>query len=353
MAEIKAIRAAVCLLLAGAVQAAAQAPATQSGLPGSVAAPAPVFRAGNGVTQPMLLSKVEPVYSPLARKLVVEGLVDLYAVIAPDGSPRNLRVLRSIGFGLDEKAIEAVAHWKFKPGYKDGNPVSVAATVQVNFRLLDGPRVVRWHTVGMAFARDNGATPPEVEDGIIPKSDKNNGHDSAVFEFTVTSTGAAIDIHAIQGSSVGVEELAHSLAQWKFRPAFKAGVPVAATARVRFLKGPADASDKAPLFPNDAPPAANPPNADAADFSRPRLLHRVEADYTDAARNARIAGTVVLQIVVGAEGDVTDAKVTTSLGHGLDEKALEAVRKWKFQAARRDGQPVAASMSVEFSFRAF
>jgi TonB family protein len=353
MAVITVSRASVCWLLAFAVQAAAQAPATQSGPPNTAGAPGPVYHVGNGVSQPILLSKVEPVYSQLARKLVVEGFVDLYAVIAPDGSPRNLRVLRSIGFGLDDKAIEAVAHWKFKPGYKDGNPVSVAATVQVNFRLMDGPRVLRWHTVGMGFARDNGATPPEVEDGIIPKSDKNNGRESAVFEFTVTTTGAVTDIRSLQSSGAGAEALAHSLGQWKFRPAFKAGMPVVATARVRFLKGPADASDKAPLFPNDAPAATNPPNADAADFSRPRVLQRVEAEYTDAARDARIGGTVTLQIVVGADGEVTDAKVTTSLGHGLDEKALEAVRKWKFQAARRDGQPVAASMTVEFKFRAF
>ena len=52
------------------------------------------------------------------------------------GHPRNLKVMRSLGLGLDEKAIEAVEKWKFRPGYKDGKAVTVAATVEVNFRLL-------------------------------------------------------------------------------------------------------------------------------------------------------------------------------------------------------------------------
>jgi protein TonB len=52
------------------------------------------------------------------------------------GGPQNLKVIRSLGLGLDEKAIEAVEKWKFRPGYKDGKPVRVQATVEVNFRLL-------------------------------------------------------------------------------------------------------------------------------------------------------------------------------------------------------------------------
>jgi len=52
------------------------------------------------------------------------------------GRPQNLKVLRSLGLGLDQKAIEAVEKWRFKPGMKDGKPVPVMATIEVNFRLL-------------------------------------------------------------------------------------------------------------------------------------------------------------------------------------------------------------------------
>lgn len=95
-----------------------------------------VFRVGGGVTAPALLYKVEPEYSEEARKAKYQGTVVLYVEVDPNGKARNLRVVKSLGLGLDEKAIEAVNKWKFKPGYKDGKPVTVAATIEVNFRLL-------------------------------------------------------------------------------------------------------------------------------------------------------------------------------------------------------------------------
>ena len=60
----------------------------------------------------------------------------LAIVVDTDGKAKDIRVVRSLGMGLDEKAIEAVDKWRFKPGYKDGKPVPVKANVEVNFRLL-------------------------------------------------------------------------------------------------------------------------------------------------------------------------------------------------------------------------
>ncbi len=95
-----------------------------------------VFKVGGGVTPPTLLQKVEPEYSEEARKAKHAGTVVLYIVVTPDGRATNIQVRRSLGLGLDEKAIEAVKKWRFKPGQKDGQPVAVAATIEVNFRLL-------------------------------------------------------------------------------------------------------------------------------------------------------------------------------------------------------------------------
>lgn len=95
-----------------------------------------VFRIGGGVSAPLLLYKVEPEYSEEARKAKFQGTVVLYVVVDEKGNPRELKVVRPLGLGLDEKAIEAVQKWRFKPGVKDGKAVSVAATIEVNFRLL-------------------------------------------------------------------------------------------------------------------------------------------------------------------------------------------------------------------------
>jgi TonB family protein len=91
---------------------------------------------GNGVTAPVVLYKKEPEYSEEARKAKYQGTVVLYIEVDPSGRAVNPRVVRSLGLGLDEKAMEAVRQWKFKPGYRDGKPVTVAATIEVNFRLL-------------------------------------------------------------------------------------------------------------------------------------------------------------------------------------------------------------------------
>jgi protein TonB len=62
--------------------------------------------------------------------------VQLEIVVDEHGLPKDVRVKRALGLGLDQKAMEAVMKWRFKPGIRDGKPVPVIATVEVNFRLL-------------------------------------------------------------------------------------------------------------------------------------------------------------------------------------------------------------------------
>jgi TonB family protein len=94
-----------------------------------------VFRVGGGVSAPVSIYKVQPQYTAEARAAHYQGTVVLYVEIGPDGMASNIKVQRSLGLGLDEKAVECVKQWKFKPGQKGGKPVPVAATIEVNFRL--------------------------------------------------------------------------------------------------------------------------------------------------------------------------------------------------------------------------
>ncbi len=98
--------------------------------------PGGVFKVGGGVTAPSLLKKMEPEYSEEARAAKIAGTVLLKIVIQADGRATDFQVLRGMGFGLDEKAVEAVGQWQFKPGMKDGLPVPVQAQIEVNFRLM-------------------------------------------------------------------------------------------------------------------------------------------------------------------------------------------------------------------------
>ena len=94
-----------------------------------------VYRVGNGVTAPRVIYSPDPDYSDEARKAKYQGVVTLWAIITPDGRPTNIRVARSLGMGLDEKAVETVRHWRFEPGKKDGVPVPVVINVEVDFHL--------------------------------------------------------------------------------------------------------------------------------------------------------------------------------------------------------------------------
>jgi periplasmic protein TonB len=85
---------------------------------------------------PVVILKVEPQYTEEARQAKLQGTVVLYVEVGPDGMAHNIKVQRPLGMGLDEKAIEAVQQWRFRPGMRDGKPSTVAATVEVNFRHL-------------------------------------------------------------------------------------------------------------------------------------------------------------------------------------------------------------------------
>jgi TonB family protein len=87
--------------------------------------------------------------------------------------------------------------------------------------------------------------------------------------------------------------------------------------------------------------------------SPPSALYAPDPDYSDAARKTKYQGSVILWLVVGADGRAHNLRVARSLGMGLDEKALEAVRQWRFQPATLNGQPVAVEINVEVSFRLY
>jgi TonB family protein len=95
-----------------------------------------VHKMGDVEQAPTVESKVEPEYTDDARLAKYSGSTLILVEIGADGQTHNAKVLRGLGFGLDQKALEAVSKWKFKPGTLNGQAVPVAAHIEVNFRLL-------------------------------------------------------------------------------------------------------------------------------------------------------------------------------------------------------------------------
>ena len=95
-----------------------------------------MYRPGGGVSSPKVIYAVDPEFSDEARRQKYQGVVVLSLIVDAQGSPQHIRVVRPLGMGLDEKALEAVRQYKFKPAQKDGKPVPVEINIEVNFQLF-------------------------------------------------------------------------------------------------------------------------------------------------------------------------------------------------------------------------
>ena len=95
------------------------------------------FTPGSGVSEPVMVKNVQPVYTPEAREARIRGTIQLEAVVGTDGSVSRIQVVKGLGYGLDENAVSALSQWTFRPGAKDGKPVNVKIQVLMNFSLRD------------------------------------------------------------------------------------------------------------------------------------------------------------------------------------------------------------------------
>jgi len=96
---------------------------------------APLVRIGKGVTPPRVRLAPDPEFSTEAREQQYQGTITLWFVVDTDGEPRNIRIAKPLGMGLDWKAVECVEKWRFDPAQQDGQPVAVEMAVQVDFHL--------------------------------------------------------------------------------------------------------------------------------------------------------------------------------------------------------------------------
>jgi TonB family protein len=103
----------------------------------ATAAPAQekVYKVGNGVTPPVLTYSVDAEFTQKAKHAKHQGVSVVQCIVDSHGMPQHVHTVRKLGWGLDEKAIDAVRQYRFKPGTLDGKPVAVAITIEVNFHI--------------------------------------------------------------------------------------------------------------------------------------------------------------------------------------------------------------------------
>jgi TonB family protein len=206
--------------------------------------PAGAYRIGNGVSAPRVASKQEPEYSQEARIARLQGTVTVSLVVGEDGMPRNIRVLKSLGLGLDEKAVEAIGLWRFTPGEKEGKPVPIIATIEVNLRLVDNvfDNVGRWHLARAAFKPPEEASLPSLIKAKFPRDSSAEEGGSVVVALDVDEKGLPVNVHVEKSTDAKWEEDVIAAArEWRFTPGEKGGAAVVVPLILEFSftkKGP-------------------------------------------------------------------------------------------------------------------
>jgi TonB family protein len=198
---------------------------------------------------PFVVAKQEPAYTEEARLAKLEGSVRLSLLVGADGQPRDVHVVRPLGLGLDEKAIENVRAWQFKPGSKDGTPVEMMADEEVFFRpqrsLWD------WHVVRAIFQPEPGATRPVLIQVKFPATVEVEENASVTIGFDIGPTAIPSHPRVVKSSNPRWEgELLRCLRQgWRFRPGTVDDKPVTVAAWFEFVRG-----SHSPIPPVRVPP---------------------------------------------------------------------------------------------------
>jgi len=196
---------------------------------------APPLHVGGDVLAPRLVEKQEPQYSDEARKAKLQGTVLLSLVVGENGQTRDIRVMRYLGFGLDENAVTAVSRWRFEPGTKAGQPVPVVTNIEVNFRLLPDP--YSWHLSRAAFVPQEGVTQPTLLNAPYPAPGPEHPGTVAI-SFDVDEQGTPTNIRVEKSSAPELDdEVTALIREWRFQAAMRNGIPFVAHAFLDFTHG--------------------------------------------------------------------------------------------------------------------
>jgi TonB family protein len=201
---------------------------------------------------------------------------------------------------------------------------------------------------GQILFRVNPVYPPDAK--------TNHIEGAVVLNAVISTTGTVEKLNVVSGPVELTPSAIDAVRQWKYKPYLLNGMPteVETTITVSYHLDDSDSDVDAPQ-PNTTEPsnAGVTPKKIGNGVSAPILISAVEPSYTPEARKAKTSGRVLVNLQVDTDGNPSHVRVLHGIGGGLDEKAIEAVRKYKFKPAMEDDQPVPVQLNLEVEFKIF
>ena len=204
-------------------------------------------KVGGRISPPEVLSSVNAEFSDEARRAKYQGVCLVSLIVDAEGNPQNIRVVRALGMGLDEKAIEAIRQYKFKPAMKDGTtPVPTMITIEVDFRLYSGKRPSHISPVPIGAPRFDPA-PGNVGSLLLinyvePKyshyAKEHRISGECVIGLTVDIHGRPQNVHVVTSLDPSLDQNAvEAVKKWRYTPPMINGnaAPIDGTVKIKFV----------------------------------------------------------------------------------------------------------------------
>jgi len=313
--------------------------------------PRPVPEPGLTIRGPQIgpavpVHRMEPQYTAEARAAGLQGTVSLYVEVDRNGRPSEVKVMEGLGLGLDEEAVNTVRQWEYEPDRGARDRIQDAFEVDVPFRL-DTP--APWF-VSSEYYTFSGQDIQRYGEIVRPAPVRYVAPDAAACLKAGTMTVVHLIVgkdgvpHHVRGDGAFGQAPVKAVESWQFKPARGKGAEVEATGQVEFACQPADGAQ-------ETPPIEAPRYRVGGSVSAPVLLSKTEPEYSDEARQAKLQGTSMLSVRISPAGKATEIHIIKRLGMGLDRKAIEAVKHWRFNPAMKGGTPVTVEATIEVNFR--
>jgi len=190
----------------------------------------------NAVIAPQILESSAPGYTQEAVEANVEGVVTLEGFVDIKGNVSGLRVVKGLGYGLDQKAVDAVLNWKFRPALRKGAPVKAVTQIEVDFKIPPSFKP-QPKDDALPIRLGLGVTPPTVIFRVEPEYTQEaraaNYQGTVVARVTIHKDGTLTVDEVVRELDYGLTQRAiEALEQWKFKPGMRNGEPVAVSLTV-------------------------------------------------------------------------------------------------------------------------